>query len=259
MKAKTHPGITDSVLDLGCPWKLPRLKWEFPKYPYKKTLLEWKALLSRAEQGDAEAECNVAALYEDGCKTQSGKILVMRSSRKALQWYRRAAAHGDTAAQNNLGVILSSAKASREDRREALMWLKKAARAGDACAVSNTAIMYRESGDLRRAVYWFMKHAALGDDGARIQLGIHYYWGRGIRASHSSAVSCWRKATRGKNLSEADRDDAFFYLGIAYLEGKGVRPSLQTARKWFQRANVDNDHPAALRLLNQTAKGSTTR
>jgi uncharacterized protein len=259
MKAEIPREITESVLDPGCPWKLPRLKGQFPKYPYKKTLNEWRALLALAEQGDAEAECNVAGLYDDGCKNRSGKILVRRSARKALEWYRRSAAHGDTSAQNNLGVILSSAKASKEERREALIWLKRAARTGDGCATTNAAIVYREDGDLRRAVYWFRKHAALGDDSARIQLAIHYYWGLGIRADHSSAIRHLRKATKGKNVSDADRDDAFFYLGIAYLEGKGVRSSLRMARKLLQRANVDNDHPAAHRLLNQIAKSPTKR
>jgi TPR repeat protein len=259
MKAETRMQIAESILNPACPWKLPRLKWEFPKYPYKKTLIEWRALLALAKQGDAEAEYEVAALYDDGCKTRSGKILVRPSGRKALEWYRRSAAHGNTSAQTNLGVILSSAKASKEDRREALMWLKQAARAEYETAIQNTAIVYRENGDLRQAVHWFRKSAALGDDGARIQLGIHCYWGRGIRADHSAAIQYWRMATKGKNLSEAERDDAFFYLGIAYLEGKGVRSSLRMAQKLLQRANIDNDHPAALRLLNQMEKSSAKR
>jgi hypothetical protein len=251
--------IVESVLNPACPWKLPRLKWEFPTYPYKKTMVEWRALLARAERGDAEAEYEVASLYDDGCKTHSGKILVSRSARKALEWYRRSAAHGNTSAQTNLGVILSSAKASKEDRREALMWLKRAARTGNGCALHNAAIVYREGGELRRAVYWFRKNAALGDDDAQIQLGIHCYWGRGIRADHSAAIQYWRMATKGENLSEADRDDAFFYLGVAYLEGKGVRSSPRMAQKLLQRANIDNDHPAALRLLNQIEKNSAKR
>jgi len=230
------------------------MEWGFPKYPYKKTPVEWRDLLARAEQGNADAEFDVGAHYDDGCKTNSGKILVRRSPRRALEWYRKAAAHGDESAQNNLGVILSSAKSSREDRREALMWLKKAATTESQGAINNIAIIHREDGNLRQAVRWFTRLAGLGDDSARIQLGIHHYWGRGIRADHAKAVRYWRKATKGKSLSEADRDDAFFYLGIAYLEGKGVRPSPRMARKCFQRANVDDDHPAARRILNEMAK-----
>jgi len=60
-------------------------------------------------------------------------------------------------------------------------------------------------------------------------------------------------------MSEADRDDAFFYLGVAYFEGKGVKRSLRIANRLLQRANIDNDHPAAFRLLSQIKKISTGR
>jgi TPR repeat protein len=68
-------------------------------------------------------------------------------------------------------------------------------------------------------------------------------------AIQSPQFVAFRKATKGKNICESGRDDAFFYLGIAYLEGKGVRASIPAARKLFQRANVDNDHPAARSIL----------
>ena len=55
-------------------------------------------------------------------------------------------------------------------------------------------------------------------------------------------------------MSECDRDDANFYLGIAYLEGKGVGQSLRMAQKHLERANRDNDHLAAQRLLKQLSR-----
>jgi TPR repeat protein len=100
-------------------------------------------------------------------------------------------------------------------------------------------------------VEWFRKSIAAGEDNNFLQLGIHYYWGKGIRRNPTAAVRCFRKATRAKNICEAERDNAFFYLGIAYLEGKGVRMSRATAQKLLRRANVDNDHPAAQRLLQE--------
>src|ERR1035441_4863891 len=133
--------------------------------------------------------------------------------------------------------------------REALVWLKRAFRGGDSCAPVNIAVTYRETGNLRHAVRWFRKSVALGDDGALIQLGIHCFWGRGVRTNAAAAVRYFRKAAIGKNISEAERDDAFFFLGKAYLEGRGVKLSIPTARRMLKRANVDNDHPAARSLL----------
>lgn len=150
-----------------------------------------------------------------------------------------------------MGVLLSNGDGIRKNVNEAFLWLRKAFHAGNSCAAHNIAITYRQIGDLRRAVKWFGKAADAGDDDALIQLGIHYYWGKGIRRNTKQAVRCFRMATQGKNISEAGRDDAFFLLGVAYSEGEGVRASIRHARKLLQRANVDNDHSAASKMLRQ--------
>ena len=133
--------------------------------------------------------------------------------------------------------------------------MKRAFRGGHTSGTPvNIAITYRETGKLHQAAHWFKKATALGDDGAFVQLGVHYYWGKGVSADHAAAVHCFRRAARGSNMAECERDDAFFYLGIAYLEGKGVRKSLQKARKHLERANKNNDHPAARRMLKELAR-----
>jgi TPR repeat protein len=163
--------------------------------------------------------------------------------------FRRAAEHGLSAAQNTLGVVLSNGDGVGKNVDEALSWLRKAFRAGDTCAGQNIAITYREIGDLRTAVKWFRKSADAGDGDALIQLGIHYYWGKGVRKNPKAAIRCFRMASKAKFISEGGRDDAFFLLGVAYSEGEGVRTSIPNARRLFKRANVDNDHPAARRML----------
>lgn len=234
------------IIDPKFPWKLPRLNSEFPPYPYRMSVAEWKALLTKDKQGDAEAEWEVSGRFEDGCKDRKGKILVKRSARKAAEWLRRAAEHGCVPAQCSFGVLLGNT-------REALAWLIKSFRAGQSIAASNIAIIHRQNGNSRKAVQWFRRIAS-GDDDALIQLGVHYYWGKGVRRNPTAAVRCFRKATKGKNICEAGRDDAFFYLGMAYLEGKGVAKSIPTARKLFQRANIDSDHPAAHRALQELVR-----
>jgi uncharacterized protein len=242
------------VVDSRFPWKLPRANGEFPPYPFRMSVAEWQALLAKAERGDPEAEWGVAGRFEDGCKDKKGKILVRRSARKAAEWLRRAAEHGCASAQNNLGILLGDREHADRDPREALVWLERAFRAGNSSAASNIAITHRQNGNFRKAVQWFRKSVASGDDDALIQLGIHYYWGKGVRKNPIAAVRCFRRATKGKNICESGRDDAFFYLGIAYLEGKGVRASIPSARKLFQRANIDNDHPAARSVLQELTR-----
>jgi len=119
------------------------------------------------------------------------------------------------------------------------------------CAAQNIALTYRQIGDLRTAVKWFRKSADAGDGDALVQLGIHYYWGKGVRKNPRAAVGCFRAATKVKYISEVGRDDAFFLLGVASFEGKGVKPSIKNAKKMFERANIDNDNPAARKMLGQ--------
>jgi uncharacterized protein len=247
----TRMAKRQSLINSESPWRVTLRDRNWPSHPYKMPLSEWQALLARAQRGDQEAEWAVADRYGDGCKNHNGKIVVRRSRRKAAKWFRRAAEHGLTPAQNTLGVLLSNGDGIRKNVNEAFLWLRKAFHAGDSCAAHNIALTYREIGDLRTAVKWFRKAADAGDDDALIQLGIHYYWGKGTRKNTKEAVRCFRKATKGKNISEGGRDDAFFLLGVAYSEGEGVRTSIPNARKLFQRANVDNDYPVASKMLRQ--------
>lgn len=240
-----------SLIDSESPWRMTQRNWNWPSYSYTMSVSEWQALLARAKRGDPEAEWEVADRYGDGCKNPKGKIVVRRSRRTAAEWFRRAAEHGLTPAQNTLGVLLSNGDGIRKNVREAFLWLRKAFRSGDSCAAQNIAITYREIGDLSTSVKWFRKAADAGDGDALIQLGIHYYWGKGIRKNAKEAVRCFRTATKGKNISEGGRDDAFFLLGVAYSEGEGVKASIPNGRKLFQRANVDDDHPAARKMLRQ--------
>jgi uncharacterized protein len=220
-------------------------------YGYKMSLSEWQSLLVRAENGDPEAEWEVADRYADGCKDKRGKVIVRRSPARAARWIRQAAEHGSGPAQNNLGILLGNGNGVRKNVEEALSWLRKAFRAGDPCAGQNIAITHRENGDLKAAVRWFRKAAEEGDGDALIQLGVHYYWGRGVRKNPRAALQCFRIATKAKNISELGRDDAFFFLGIAHYEGRGVRASIPNATKFLKRANIDGDHVAAEKMLSK--------
>lgn len=242
--------VRNRVIDTESPWRVTQRGWNWP-YSYEMSISEWQSLLARAKNGDREAEWEVADRYAEGCKDKRGKIIVRRSAAKAAQWFRRAAEHGSGPAQNNLGILLGNGNGVRKDTREALLWLKKAFRAGDSCAGQNIAITYRENGDLKAAVRWFRKAIKAGDSDALIQLGIHYYWGRGVRKNPKAAVQCFRVATKARDISEVGKDDAFFFLGIASCEGRSVRASIPTARKLFKRANIDGDHPAAGKMLRQ--------
>jgi TPR repeat protein len=241
--------IVDCVINPQSPWKLPRANNHVWRPNYARSAKYIKALFVRANADDAEAEYELSCYFEYGCKDLAGRIIVRRSNRNAVEWTLRSALHGETAARVALGNRLDSGCGMEKDPIQALRWYRMAARVGNSSAANNIAITFRQNGNFRRAVHWFRASIALGDDEARIQLGVHQYWGIGVRADHSAAIANFKTVTKAKFITEAGRDDAFFYLSAAYLEGKGVRQSKAIAREMLERAKRDNDHPAAAKLL----------
>ena len=239
-----------ALIDPEALWKVTLRPWDW-SYGYKTSTKEWQKLLAQAKQGDAEAEWVVADCYEDGCKDKRGRIVVKRSSKRAAWWFRRAAEHGNSSAQNSLGNLLSNGNGIKKNIDEAFKWYKKALSGGDSIAAHNIAVTYREIGNYTAAVRWFQRCARKGDGSALLQLGIHYYWGKGVRKDSKAAVRCFRGSVRSKDISEGDRDDAFFLLGLAHYEGTGVRASLPKAVKHFERANIEDDNPTAREFLRR--------
>jgi len=250
----TDNNLVNRVINPSSPWKLPRVKYRVWQPNYARSAQFIKALIARAEEGDAEAEYELACYFTHGCSDLSGKTIVKRSVRFAAELTRRAALRGLPSAQLALSTLLEYGRGIERDPAQALLWLKKAARAGNGSAANNIAILFREDGNARQAVKWFRLAVDSGDDDALIQLGAHLYWGIGVRADQKAAVDCFKKATKARHITEAGRDDAFFYLAVAHLEGKGMRQSSASALKMLERANRDNDHPAAARLLKLLSK-----
>ena len=85
-----------------------------------------------AQQGDPEAQFNLAATYSKG----NG---VERDAAKAFHWFARAAAQGVPAAQSKLGLLYAVGDGVAIDPIEAHRWFKRAAMAGDKVAQANLA------------------------------------------------------------------------------------------------------------------------
>ena len=92
---------------------------------------ETKALITRAEAGDTEAQYRVGGAYDSGKGAPHDRAA-------AMKWYRMAAEGGNADAQNSLGSIL------QEDRKytDALSWYEKAAAQGHAQATNSVAYLY---------------------------------------------------------------------------------------------------------------------
>ncbi len=89
----------------------------FARDDYQAALLEWRPL---AEKGQAEAQFNLGALYDQG-------LGVQQDYTQAAVWYQRAAAQGHIQAQYNLAVLYASGLGVAQNYPEAMRWYRQAA------------------------------------------------------------------------------------------------------------------------------------
>ena len=110
-----------------------------------------EAIRQAADNGDAQAACNLGMRYVNGRG-------VSRDWPQGEAWLRRAAERGYAPAQTNLAMLLTSDQNPQADNGEALMWASKAANAGYGPARAQLGMMYASgrgvAPDSRMADFW---------------------------------------------------------------------------------------------------------
>ena len=101
----------------------------FAKMKKPAKAVEWWRLA--AEQGDPEAQFNLASAYMTGTGIEQDKG-------RALDWLVKAAEQGVVSAQSKLGLLFATGEGIARDPIEAHKWFLLAGQAGDAAALSNT-------------------------------------------------------------------------------------------------------------------------
>ena len=84
--------------------------------------------LKKAEQGNADAQFNIALRYEKGCGFE-------QNTNEAVKWYKLSAENGCAKAQNNLGTMYFNGEGIKQDYSEAVKWYKLAAEHGNSDAI----------------------------------------------------------------------------------------------------------------------------
>jgi hypothetical protein len=116
-------------------------------------------LIRAAEQGDAEAQCDLANRYEEGEGVQ-------KDLNKAAYWYGKSAEQGNANSQFCLASCYSDGSGVEENLEKAVYWYKKSAEQGQMYA-QNVLGSWYENGygvekDREKAVYWYTKSADQG-------------------------------------------------------------------------------------------------
>jgi TPR repeat protein len=92
-------------------------------------------------------------------------------TKRAFALFLDAATRGDASSQHNLAYFYDEGVAVKQDKAKALYWYKRALRTDPQPGTcSNIAILHAESGNRRRARYWWNRAIAMGDGDAALEL-----------------------------------------------------------------------------------------
>jgi len=145
----------------------------------------------RAEQGDAEAEYQLARMYNKGQGVQ-------QSYGEALRWYRKAADKNHPRAQENVGYLYYHGFGVDGDFTEALRWFHLAADQKDPGAENEIGVAYEVGNGVTasygEAVRWYRLAADQGFAPAQYNLGRMYAHGYGVGPDRAEAREWVTKA-----------------------------------------------------------------
>ena len=136
---------------------------------------------------------DVAQHWRLVCSQCGGQALKRQDYSTALQLLKPLAETGDSAAQNNLGVLYRNGQGTRVDHVEALKWFRRSADQRNASAEYNLGLAYAAGFGVavnkEEASRWFKLSAEQGDLAAQTALGIMYYEGTGVPKNKAGALN----------------------------------------------------------------------
>ncbi len=134
----------------------------------------------------------------------------------AFKLFLRAAELGHGWSYNSIGYFFDHGIGVRKDEERALEWYKKAARHGDVCAYANIGLSYRNAGNRQLAKKWLERARKAGDGSAAVDLA-KLVLERPGGSSSTVATKYLKIALKSKSIDEESRVEAGKLL--AKLEG----------------------------------------
>lgn len=183
--------------------------------------------------GSTEAQRALGQIYEKG---------VERNLPKALQWYKKAAKHGDLYSQLNLGHLYLNGSEVGKDDEKAANWYYEAAKQGSAVAQYNTGYLYYSGigviQDKSESLKWYKLAAKQGYNNASYLVGQIYYKGDGVEKDYKQALVWFQKSAVTGDIN------AQMAMGYLYERGYGVEADQKMAFQWYMKA-AQRGHPKA--------------
>jgi TPR repeat protein len=186
------------------------------------------------EERDPHAMYALGHAYLNGIGTDAREHL-------AKHWFQEAAEQRFAEAIRSLGTLVQKTR-SDSSHRAAVEWFKKAVDAQSVDARVDIGLAYERGLGVRRdtanALRWYRSAADDGSPRGMLAVGQSFERGFGVPQSYDSAISWYRRAAHGGSA------DAMHHLGVLYAEGRGVRRSRTSAIRWFKRAERAGDRLA---------------
>ena len=205
-----------------------------------------EGLLEKAEQGDAQAQYDLAVHYAN---RGAGQL----AADEAVHWLRQAAEQGHVEAQSDLGLLYQRGLGVPQDSAEAAKWMRRAAEQGHALSQADLGRLYYMGAgvprDFAQAAEWYRQAAEQGVAGAQFNLAGMHAAGEGVPKDAVEAVKWYREAA-GLGLAEAQ-----YALALTLVRGEGVRKNLPAAVGWARGAAVQGHAPAQFLLARQYETG----
>ncbi len=159
-----------------------------------------------------------------------------------------------------IGLVYNYGYDVPKDYVKALEWMKKSAELGNSAACSNVALYYKEGRgvdkDEKEAVAWYEKAAAGGNTE---DLAICYYRGMGVERDYQKAMELFlRSLTSGVVNVADDANEAYWYIGSMYRDGLGVKQDYTASLEWFTRGIEAGDPDCCFAAARQYMKGQGT-
>lgn len=168
----------------------------------------------------------------------------------ALKWKQQAASQGSNSAMTSLGTMFLRGDGVEQNYDTAIFWYQQAVAQGDFFAIEKLGDMYEQGlgtgSNMEKAAELYVKYAHLGINYARWRLGYMYENGLGIEQDDGQAAKWYQRA------AEHGSKRAQYSLACMYLDGRGVFKDIETAISWYRRA-ADGvyGHMGAQRMLGQ--------
>ena len=123
---------------------------------------------------------------------------------RAFRLFKSLALRGDSGAQLNVGYFYDRGLGVRRNQEKALYWYRRNYARGEASGANNIATVYRDRGDLKRAISWFLKAVEMGDDGAALELARIYL----SQGKSADAKRFLKRAAKSDRACMADNKEA---------------------------------------------------